>query len=43
MATMSMTFKINGILYTVLAGDLITGLQLAQALANADTNENTDA
>jgi len=43
MATMNMTFKINDKLYTVSADDLITGLQLAQALADADTNENTDA
>jgi hypothetical protein len=43
MATMNMTFEINGKLYTVSASDLITGLQLAQVLADADTNENTDA
>lgn len=36
MATMSMTFEINGKLYTVEAGDPITGLALAQALADAD-------
>ena len=35
-ATMSMTFVIDGKTYTVEAGDAITGLQLAQALADAD-------
>jgi len=37
MATMSMTFVINGKEYTVEAEDPIVGLQLAQALADADT------
>ena len=36
MATMSMTFVIDGKEYTVEADDAITGLQLAQALADAD-------
>ena len=33
---MEMTFVINGKEYTVVAGDAITGLALAQALADAD-------
>lgn len=37
MPLMSMTFTINGKEYTVEAEDAITGLQLAQALADADT------
>lgn len=36
MPMMSMTFIINGKEYTVLAADAITGLQMAQALADAD-------
>ena len=36
MQLMSMTFVINGKSYTVEAGDAITGLALAQALADAD-------
>ena len=36
MVLMSMTFVIDGKSYTVEAGDPITGLQLAQALADAD-------
>ena len=39
MATMNMTFVINGKTYTVEAGDPITGLQLAQALADADAGK----
>ena len=34
---MEMTFIIDGIEYTVVAGDAITGLQLAQALADTNT------
>lgn len=33
---MEMTFEINGKLYTVTAADPITGLAMAQALADAD-------
>jgi hypothetical protein len=40
MATMSMNFVINGKIYTVEAGDAITGLAIAQALAAA---ADTDA
>ena len=36
MPQMSMTFVINGKEYTVEADDAITGLALAQALADAD-------
>jgi len=36
MVLMSMTFVIDGKSYTVEAGDPITGLKLAQALADAD-------
>lgn len=36
MELMSMTFVIDGKSYTVEAGDAITGLQIAQALADAD-------
>jgi hypothetical protein len=36
MVLMSMTFVIDGKSYTVEAGDPVTGLQLAQALADAD-------
>ena len=36
MPLMSMTFTINGKDYTVEADDAITGLALAQALADAD-------
>lgn len=36
MAIMNMTFEIDGKLYTVEASDLVTGLLLAQSLADAD-------